>query len=128
MTCFSFLFSILALSLLHTHTRTHAHFHTHLHSILSFLCVSPGPTSSSSSFLLYCNLTYLLAYQTNHIKRRNCNDKCVFLNTYTSAAHDLNITNWNDLFMQLPFIALHEFFEARVKDTKMGTKWCERDR
>lgn len=30
-------------------------------------------------------------------------------------AHDLNVTNWDDLFMQLPFIALHEFFEAKME-------------
>lgn len=31
-------------------------------------------------------------------------------------AHDLNITNGNDLFMHLPFIALHEFFEANANE------------
>lgn len=30
-------------------------------------------------------------------------------------AHDSNVTNWDDLFMQLPFIALHEFSEAEME-------------
>lgn len=32
-----------------------------------------------------------------------------------TSAHDLNVTNCDDLFMQLPFIALHEFLEAEME-------------
>lgn len=84
MTCFSFSLCLPAL------VHTQRHFHTYIrcaHSSFTRIAFSILPLLP---FVPYCISTYFLAYQTNHMKRRNCNDKCVLLDIHSCSWFECN--------------------------------------